>query len=48
MSDRTFIKEDGTTAMTWCHKCKRENYAACVMSGQCAWCGHKTEGAGDE
>jgi len=27
--------------MTRCPKCKKENYAAAVSSGVCAWCGYK-------
>jgi ribosomal protein L37E len=27
--------------MERCPKCGRENYAMCVSSGNCAWCGYK-------
>ena len=32
--------EDGTTCMTRCFKCGRENYAIAVSTGKCAFCGY--------
>lgn len=28
-------------AMERCPKCRKENYAANVITGQCTWCGYK-------
>ena len=33
-------KASGKIWMTTCFSCGRENYAAAVASGTCAWCGH--------
>jgi RNase P subunit RPR2 len=34
-------ESNGKIYMVYCVKCGRENYAAAVSSGQCAWCGYK-------
>jgi ribosomal protein L37E len=35
-----FLSKEGKKCMIRCFSCGRENYAAAVMSGTCAWCGH--------
>lgn len=35
-----WLSDDGRIFMTRCPKCKIENYALCVASGVCAWCGY--------
>jgi len=34
-----FRDKDGKAYVVRCPRCKRENYAPAVASGQCAWCG---------
>lgn len=34
---------NGTILVIRCPKCKRENWAPAVASGQCCWCGYKPE-----
>jgi hypothetical protein len=33
--------EDGRLFMPRCFKCRKENWAPAVASGQCAWCGYE-------
>ncbi len=33
-----FKGSDGKIYLVRCPACKKENYAPCVISGQCAWC----------
>ena len=34
-----FRDDDGNPFVVRCPKCKRENWAMAVASGQCSWCG---------
>lgn len=34
-----FRDENGNAFVVRCPKCKRENWAMAVASGQCSWCG---------
>lgn len=34
-----FLTDNGSLYLVNCAQCKRENYAAAVSSGTCAWCG---------
>jgi len=34
-----FRDDDGRPFVVRCPKCKRENWAMAVASGQCSWCG---------
>ena len=34
-----YILNNGMKCMEYCFKCGLENYAFCVASGKCAWCG---------
>lgn len=33
-----FVDNEGNLFLTRCPRCERENYAAAVASGICAWC----------
>jgi len=35
-----WLSDDGKIFMSRCPECGLENYAMCVSSGTCAWCGY--------
>ena len=35
-----FVSISGKIYLLRCFECGKENYAACVSSGICAWCGY--------
>lgn len=37
------FEADGKKYLVRCPRCKKENYAPAVATGQCAWCGYKEE-----